>query len=74
MPRVAKRPTTSTIGIRQLKAALSRQLRRVEAGETLEVTDRGRVIATINPVAAKDEHPSVKRIWALVAAGKAHWS
>ncbi len=74
MTRAARRPTTTSIGIRQLKAELSKQLRRVEAGETLEVTDRGRVIAMITPAATQDEHPAVKRIWAMVAAGKAHWS
>lgn len=74
MRRAAQKSTTTTIGIRQLKAELSKQLRRVEAGETLEVTDRGRVIATIEPVAAEVAHPAVKRIRAMVAAGKAHWS
>ena len=66
---------TNTIGIRQLKAELSQHLRRVEAGETIQVTDRGRVIATINPVAQpEEEHPAVQWARALVAAGKASWS
>jgi antitoxin (DNA-binding transcriptional repressor) of toxin-antitoxin stability system len=47
----------------------------VQAGETLQVTDRGRVIATINPVIRlQDEHPAVQWARALVAAGKASWS
>jgi antitoxin (DNA-binding transcriptional repressor) of toxin-antitoxin stability system len=65
---------TSRIGIRQLKAELSRQLRRVEAGETLAVTDRDRVIATINPVAKDDEHPATQGAREMVAAGRASWS
>jgi antitoxin (DNA-binding transcriptional repressor) of toxin-antitoxin stability system len=74
MPSRAARKT-NTIGIRQLKAELSRHLRRVEAGETIQVTDRGRVIATINPVAQPEEdHPAVQWARALVAAGKASWS
>lgn len=38
------------VGIRELRQELSRALRRVRAGETLEVTDRGRTIARIVPV------------------------
>ena len=34
-----------TIGVRELKSNLSKYLRRVEAGERLTVTDRGRAIA-----------------------------
>lgn len=40
------------IGIRQLREGLSRALRRVSAGETLEVTDHGRPVARLVPVAA----------------------
>jgi len=66
---------TNAVGIRQLKAQLRQHLRRVEAGETLQVTDRGRVIATISPAAPPgDEHPAAEWARALVAAGKASWS
>jgi antitoxin (DNA-binding transcriptional repressor) of toxin-antitoxin stability system len=34
-----------TIGVRELKAQLSRVLREVRAGETVLVTDRGQVVA-----------------------------
>lgn len=40
----------TTIGIRELKANLSAHLRRVEAGERVTITDRGRAIATLEPV------------------------
>jgi antitoxin (DNA-binding transcriptional repressor) of toxin-antitoxin stability system len=63
----------ASIGIRQLKAELSRQLRRVEGGETLAVTDRGRVIAMISP-AAREVEPGVEWARRLVAAGKATWA
>ncbi|CAN5870505.1 type II toxin-antitoxin system prevent-host-death family antitoxin [soil metagenome] len=67
--------TTQSLGIRQLKAQLSQQLRRVEAGETIAVTDRGRVIATINPVArTESEHPAIEWAHRMVAEGKATWS
>ena len=74
MPRAALRPATRTIGIRRLKAELSKQLRRVEAGETIEVTDRGRVIATITPAVKREDSPGVRWARAMVAAGKASWS
>jgi antitoxin (DNA-binding transcriptional repressor) of toxin-antitoxin stability system len=35
------------VGVRELKAHLSRYLRDVQAGETVLVTDRGRVIAEL---------------------------
>ena len=38
------------IGIRELRQRASVYLRRVEAGETIEVTDRGRPIALLTPI------------------------
>lgn len=38
------------IGIRELRQRASDYLRRVEAGETIEVTDRGRPIALLTPI------------------------
>lgn len=40
------------IGIRELRQRASDYLRRVEAGETIEVTDRGRPIALLTPIPA----------------------
>lgn len=60
-----------TIGIRELKAHLSRHLRRVQSGARLVVTDRGRSVATISPV----EMPAdVEGAHQLVAEGRARWS
>jgi prevent-host-death family protein len=43
--------STQEIGVRELKAHLSACLRRVQQGEHLTVTDRGRPIATLSPAA-----------------------
>ena len=56
------------VGVRELKAALSRYLARVREGETIEVTDRGRPVARIFPVGIP-EH-----IAKLMAEGKVTWS
>jgi len=60
----------NTVGIRELKANLSRHLKRVRSGTRLVVTERGRAIASIHPI-----DPSINLDWvhALVAAGRAHW-
>ena len=39
-----------TVGIRELRQNASAVLRRVKAGETLEVTDRGRPVAKLVPM------------------------
>lgn len=39
-----------TIGVRELRQHASRYLERVERGETLQVTDRGRPVALLVPV------------------------
>jgi prevent-host-death family protein len=54
-----------SIGIRELRQDASRFLRMVEAGQTLQVTDRGRAIALLVPVPQEDV------LEALVAAGRA---
>lgn len=44
-----------TIGIRELKAQLSRALRDVQRGELYLVTDRGRVVAELRPPGGRVE-------------------
>ena len=51
---------TST-GIRELRQRASQLLRRVEAGETIEITDRGRPVAVLAPL--PDQRP-IERLWA----------
>ena len=38
-----------SVGIREMKARLSSYLRRVRAGESVAVTDRGKVVAVLAP-------------------------
>ena len=44
----------ASVGIRELRQRASEVLRRVEAGETVEVTDRGRPVALLTPVPQAD--------------------
>lgn len=62
------------VGIRELKAQLSRHLKAVGAGASLAVTDRGRVIATINPAGGAPARPELEWASRVVAAGTASWS
>jgi prevent-host-death family protein len=55
-----------SVGVRELRQNLSVYLRRVEAGATLEVTERGRPVAVLSPVAGRED-PLIR----LVAAGRA---
>ncbi len=61
----------ANIGVRELKAQLSQQLKRVQRGGRLTITDRGKPIAVLSPV-----EPQVNAAWAwrMVAEGKAGWS
>ena len=52
------------VGIRDLKQHASAVIRRVSAGEEVEVTDRGRPVARIVPLPATDEYQR------LIAAGE----
>jgi prevent-host-death family protein len=54
------------VGIRELRQNLSVYLRRVEAGETLEVSDRGRAVALLTPLPSSDSP-----LDRLVAEGRA---
>ena len=53
-----------TIGIRELRQNTTNALRRVGAGETVGVTDRGRLVALLAPVS------SATGAAALLAAGR----
>jgi prevent-host-death family protein len=43
------------IGVRELRQNLSVYLRRVRRGESLEVTERGRPVALLQPIVAADD-------------------
>jgi len=53
-----------TVGIRELRQRASELLRRVEAGETIEVTDHGRPVAVLAPL------PEAEPLERLRAAGE----
>jgi len=40
----------TSVGIRELRQRASELLRKVEAGETVEITDRGRAVAVLAPL------------------------
>src|SRR5258707_13143981 len=54
----------ATVGVRELRQRASELLRRVEAGETIEVTDRGRPVAVLAPL------PEAGALEQLRAAGE----
>jgi prevent-host-death family protein len=58
------------VGTRELKSKLSEYLRRVKNGQTIIVTERGKVIAQLGPAKQSVE----ERIWAMVDAGLADWN
>jgi antitoxin (DNA-binding transcriptional repressor) of toxin-antitoxin stability system len=60
-----------TIGIRELKAKLSRVLRDVQAGDTILVTDRGRVVAELRQHGASSgaDTPPERALARLAAQG-----
>ncbi|MEI6244259.1 MAG: type II toxin-antitoxin system prevent-host-death family antitoxin [Acidobacteriota bacterium] len=61
----------TSVGIRHLKANLSRYLREAQAGVEVQITEHGRPIATIVGLA-----PRADVAWARkwVAEGGAHWN
>ncbi|MBI3973542.1 MAG: type II toxin-antitoxin system prevent-host-death family antitoxin [Chloroflexi bacterium] len=56
----------STVGVRELRQNLSVYLRRVEAGETLRVTEHGRPVAVLAPLPKR-----ASALDRLIAAGLA---
>ncbi len=58
------------VGVRELKARLSRHLQRVKAGHTVTITDRGRAVARLQAVATAAD---TGWILEMVAEGKASW-
>jgi prevent-host-death family protein len=59
---------TRVVGLRDLRHHTSEVLARVRHGETIDVTDRGRLIARIVPVGDRKPTPVLER---LVASGRA---
>ena len=53
-----------SVGVRELRQRASELLRRVEGGETIEITDRGRPVARLAPL------PEGSRLEVLKSAGE----
>jgi prevent-host-death family protein len=63
------------VGVRDLKAHLARYLRRVEAGESLVITLRGRAIGRLIPASSSIDEATVDaRIADMIAAGLVEWN
>lgn len=62
--------TSATIGIRELKSHLSAYLRRVKAGETVVITERGKPVGRIVPL----EDSLEQTLRSLEEAGVLAWS
>lgn len=60
----------TTIGVRELKAQLSRTMRQVKAGETVIITERGKPIGRIVPLETALED----RLQELVELGLVAWN
>lgn len=58
------------VGVRELKGRLSQYLNRVKAGESLAITERGRVIGRIVPATASPEDT----LMMLAQAGLLAWN
>jgi len=62
-----KRDDPARIGVRELRQNLSVYLRRVKAGETLEVTEHGQTVARLMPQPPENLSPLQR----LIAEGRA---
>jgi antitoxin (DNA-binding transcriptional repressor) of toxin-antitoxin stability system len=60
----------TTVGIRELKNHLSHYLRMVRAGETVVITDRGEIVAEINPPREAPSDFPYPELWRLGQEGR----
>jgi prevent-host-death family protein len=61
---------SGVVGVRELKAQLSEYLRRVKAGETVIITERGRPIGRIVP----EPLTLAEKIQLMIDAGEVEWN
>jgi prevent-host-death family protein len=57
-------------GVRELKNKLSHYLREVKKGQSVMITERGKIVATIVPA---QEHPDVEKLKKLARTGLGTW-
>jgi prevent-host-death family protein len=60
-----------TVGVRELKARLSKYLRQVRSGQTIVITDHGQVVGRILPAV---DQPITERLRLLQEAGLMTWN
>jgi prevent-host-death family protein len=60
-----------TVGIRELKANLSRYLKMVKSGEKIIVTERKKEVAVIAPIGKETDE---EKLLSLITSGVAYWS
>ncbi|MGA2929028.1 MAG: type II toxin-antitoxin system prevent-host-death family antitoxin [Solirubrobacteraceae bacterium] len=60
----------TSVGIRELRQRASELLRRVEAGETIEVTDRGRPVAILAPLPDAGPLEQLRASGGLIASSR----
>jgi prevent-host-death family protein len=58
----------STVGVRELRQRASELLRLVAAGETIEITDRGRAVALLTPLPRGNALQRLRAMGELTAA------
>ena len=58
------------VGVRELKAQLSRYLRQVKAGRSIIITERGKAVGRLVPNAQSLE----EKLLSLVKSGRADWN
>ena len=63
-----------SVGVRELKAQLSEYLRRVKAGETILITERGQPIGRLVPEATSAELSLHDKQQRLIDAGLLEWN
>lgn len=61
------------VSVRELRNNLTRYLRRIERGERVTVTRRGKPVAVIEPC-REAESDADAWLWRMVREGKASWS
>jgi prevent-host-death family protein len=57
-------------GVRDLKNKLSHYLREVKKGQSIVITERGKIVATLVPA---QEHPGVEKLKRLARGGLGTW-
>jgi prevent-host-death family protein len=60
----------TSVGIRELRQRASELLRRVERGESIEITDRGRPVAVLSPLPQRSSYQQLLAAGEIVRASR----